>query len=71
MSTASSVRYDESAIGETDSAAAIEHFATGRQIDPAIAERLRARAAQIRADVEHEHGLVDDKTFQLLLDEER
>ncbi len=70
MSTTSSAKSDESVLGQTDTAAAMEHFATGRPLDPAIVERLRARAAQITADIERKHGLVDDETFQSLLDEE-
>jgi hypothetical protein len=70
MRTTSPAKCDESALGQTDTAAALEHFATGSPLDPAVVERLRTRAAQITADIEREHGIVDDKTFQSLLDDE-
>ena len=70
MSTTLAAKCDASALGQTDAAMALEHFATGRPLDPAVVERIRARAAQITADIEREHGLVDDETFQALLDDD-
>jgi hypothetical protein len=57
-------------IAPADAAAVLEHLGSGLPVAPAIAERVRAQAAQITADIEREHGLVDDATFQSLLDEE-
>jgi hypothetical protein len=53
-----------------DAAAVLEQFATGRPLDPAAAERLRARAAEVTEDIRRAHGTVDDDTFQSLLDDE-
>jgi hypothetical protein len=70
MSTASPAGHHDSAIGRADAEAVLEHLASGRPLDPALVERVRAQAAQITADIERERGVVDDKTFQSLLDEE-
>ena len=57
-------------LGQLDFATVLEHFATDRLLDPAIVERVRARAAQVTADIRRDRGLVDDDTFQSLLDDE-
>jgi hypothetical protein len=61
---------DESVTRGADTAAVLEHFVTGKSLDPAILERVRARAEQVTADIGREHGVVDDDTFQSLLDDE-
>jgi hypothetical protein len=53
-----------------DAAAVLDHLVSGKPIDPTIMERVRARAEQVTADIRREHGLVDDDTFQSLLDDE-
>jgi len=60
---------DESLRG-ADAAAVLEHFVTGKPIDAAILDRVRARAAQVDADIRRNRGLVDDDTFQSLLDDD-
>ena len=60
---------DDSALRGTDTAAVLEHLVSGKPLDPAIVERVRARAEQVTADIRRDHGLVDDDTFQSLLDE--
>ena len=61
---------DDSALCGADAAAVLEHFVSGKPLDPAILERVRARAEQATADIRRNHGLVDDRTFQSLLDDE-
>ena len=70
MRTTSPVNCDDAALGQVDAAAALEHFAKGRPVDPALLERVRARAEQVKSEIWREHGLVDDETFQSLLDDE-
>ncbi|HKB03271.1 MAG TPA: hypothetical protein VKD90_13680 [Gemmataceae bacterium] len=48
----------------------MDHLTSGKPLDPATAERVRAQAEQVTADIRREHGLVDDDTFQSLLDDE-
>ena len=61
---------DDASLDRADTAVALEHFANGRPLDPGVVKRLRARAEQVTADVQRDHGLVDDDTFQSLLDDE-
>jgi hypothetical protein len=53
-----------------DAATVLEQFATGRPLDPAAAERVRARAAEVTEEIRRARGTVDDDTFQPLLDDE-
>lgn len=62
--------HDDSALRDADAASVLEHLVTGQPLDPAIAERLSARVAQVTEDIRRHHGLVDDDTFQALLDDE-
>ena len=61
---------DEGASRHPDVVAVLEHFVTGKQLDPAIAERVRARAEQVTEAIRRDRGVVDDGTFQSLLDDE-
>jgi len=53
-----------------DAAVVLEHFASGQPLDPAIVARIRARAEQVTEGIRRDRGLVDDDTFQSLLDDE-
>jgi hypothetical protein len=70
MSTTSPAGHHDAVVGRADAAAVLAHLVSGRPLDSALVERVRTQAAQITADIEREHGLVDDETFQSLLDEE-
>ncbi len=61
---------DDPGLPGADAAAVLEHFVSGKPLDPVILERVRARANQVTADIRRDHGLVDDATFQSLLDDE-
>jgi hypothetical protein len=58
------------ALRESDSAAVLEHFTSGHPLDPVVLERVHARAEQITESIRRDRGLVDDDTFQTLLDDE-
>lgn len=55
---------------DADAVTVLEQFASGVPLDPVIAERVHARAEQITAAVRQTRGLIDDDTFQSLLDDE-
>jgi hypothetical protein len=55
---------------QADTAAVLEEFFCGIQLDAKTAERIHARAEQITEDIRRARGLVDDDTFQSLLDDE-
>jgi hypothetical protein len=61
---------DELTVHRADAMTVLAHLASGRPLDPAIVARVRARARQVTDDISREHGLVDDATFQALLDDE-
>jgi hypothetical protein len=70
MSTTSPLSGHDAALRRSEAATVVDRFAAGRPVAPDVVERLRARTAQITADIEREHGLVDDNSFQSLLDED-
>ena len=55
---------------DPDAIAVLEQLASGLPLDPAVVERVRARATQITDGIRRSRGLVDDDTFQALLDDE-
>lgn len=61
---------DDPVVREADTAAVLEQFVSGTPLDPTIAERVHARAARVTEDIRRTRGLVDDDTFQSLLDDE-
>jgi hypothetical protein len=62
--------HDDPALAGADAAAVLKHLGSGQPLDPAIVGRVRARAERVTADIRRDRGLVDDDTFQLLLDDE-
>lgn len=44
---------------QADTAALLEHLATGKPLDPAVANRIRVRGDQIREEVLRQHGQLD------------
>ncbi len=61
---------NDPALREADSGAVLEQLISRKLVDPAIAERVRARAEQVTEGIRRDRGLVDDATFQSLLDDE-
>jgi hypothetical protein len=61
---------DDPVLRGADAAAVLQHLVSGQPLEPALLERVRARAEQVTIDVRRIHGLVDDDTFQSLLDDE-
>ena len=55
---------------QPDDVSVLEHFLSGEPLDPAVVERVRARAALVTEAIRRDRGLVDDDTFQSLLDDE-
>lgn len=64
------VDLDDPALRGADVAAVLEHLVSGKPLDPALLERVRARAEQVTEAIRREHGLVNDDRFQSLLDDE-
>jgi hypothetical protein len=44
---------------EADTQAVLDHFATGKPLDPEIAKRVRARGQKIREEIFQKHGILD------------
>src|SRR5262249_61977901 len=51
----------------SDTAAVLRSAFEQAPLDPDVARRVDARAAQITEQVRRTHGVIDDKTFQLRL----
>jgi hypothetical protein len=62
--------HDDPALSSTDVRVVLEHLVSGKPLDPVVLQRVRARAEQVSADIRRNRGLVDDDTFQSLLDDE-
>jgi hypothetical protein len=54
----------------SDTQAVLKHAFEGAPPDPEVARRVQARAARITEQIRQTHGVIDDETFQALLDEE-
>ncbi len=55
---------------EADREAVYRHAFGGVPLDPDVARRVQERAARITEEIYRRHGLIDDETFQKLLDDE-
>jgi hypothetical protein len=66
--TARQADLDDPALRKADALAVLERLVSGKPLDPAVGERIRARAERVTKAIQHAHGLVDDDTFQALLD---
>jgi len=53
-----------------DEEAVLRHAFHGEPLDPEVARRVHERAARITEEIYRAHGLIDDETFQKLLDDE-
>ena len=70
MTTTAPIDLDDPVLREADSAAVWLSFLTKQPLDPAIGERVRARGARITEHIRQTHGMIDDETFQRLIDED-
>ena len=53
-----------------DMEAVMRHVYSGEPLDHEVAERVHERAVRITDEVYRTHGLIDDATFQALLDDD-
>lgn len=68
--TARRTDLDDPTLGEADAAVVLGRLASGAPLDPAVADRVRARAERVTEGIRRARGLVDDDTFQSLLDDD-
>ena len=64
MSTDTQTNIDE------DAEAVLQHAFHGKPLDPDVARRVRERAAEITERIRRTKGVIDDATFESLLEEE-
>jgi hypothetical protein len=55
---------------QADQEAVLRHAFQGEPLDPEVARRVEARADRITEEIYRTHGLIDDETFQKLLDDD-
>jgi hypothetical protein len=67
---AQQVGNDDQTLRGADTASVLEHLVSGKTLDPAVLERVRERAEEVTAGIRRVHGMIDDSTFQSLLDDE-
>ncbi len=53
-----------------DQEAVLRHAFQGEPLDPEVRRRVHERAARITEEIYRTHGLIDDETFQKLLDDD-
>lgn len=53
-----------------DRDAVYRHAFEGQPLDPVVRQRVRERAARITEEISRTHGLIDDETFQKLLNDD-
>jgi hypothetical protein len=61
---------DDPAVSEADAAAVLERLTAGGPLDPAVAGRVHARAERVTEEIRLARGVIDDASFQSLLDDE-
>jgi len=55
---------------QADEEAVVRHVFDGKPLAPEVAERLQERGRRITEEIRRVHGLIDDETFQSLLDDD-
>jgi hypothetical protein len=55
---------------QADDEAVMLHVFDGKPLDPEVARRVQERGRRITEEIRRVHGLIDDKTFQSLLDDD-
>ncbi len=68
MSTENSISDVE--LESADEQAVLRHAFDGEPLDPDVRRRVHARAAIITEEIYRTHGLIDDATFQKILDDD-
>lgn len=58
----------ETAVEKADAEAVLRHAFHGEPLDPEIAHRVHERAAKITEEIYRLHGLINNDTFQRILD---
>jgi len=53
-----------------DQEAVLRHALQGGPLDPEVRRRVHERAARVTEGISRTHGLIDDETFQKLLDDD-
>lgn len=54
---------------QADEEAVMRHVFDGKPLDPEVARRAQERGRRITEEIRRVHGLIDDKKFQSLLDD--
>ena len=57
-------------LSDADEAAHADIRIDGEPLDPEVSRRVHERAQLITDEIYRTHGLIDDKTFQILLDDD-
>lgn len=55
---------------QADSEAVLRQLIDGTPLDPDVARRVEERADRITEEIRRVHGVIDDETFQALLDDD-
>ena len=55
---------------QADEEAVMRHVFDGKPLDPEVARRVQERGRRITEEIRRVHGLIDDDTFQSLLDDD-
>ena len=55
---------------QADEEAVMRHAFDGKPLDPEVARRVQERGRRITEEIRRLHGLIDDETFQSLLDDD-
>ncbi len=53
-----------------DFEAVLRHALHGEPLDPEVARRVEERGQRVTDEIRRVHGVIDDETFQKLLDDE-
>ena len=55
---------------QADEEAVVLHVFDGKPLDPEVARRVQERGRRITDEIRRVHGLIDDETFQSLLEDD-
>jgi hypothetical protein len=55
---------------QADEEAVLRHVFDGKPLAPEVAKRVQERGQRITEEIRRVHGLIDDETFQSLLDDD-
>ena len=55
---------------QADEEAVMRHVFDGSPLDPEVARRVQERGRRITEEIRRTRGLIDDETFQSLLDDD-